>query len=219
MQGGATRPVLLWKGAILVATQIPERHPLRQLFREASGWAFQHAQFPEPGARDSRLRSYLSEELLTRFLHVDQLYRLRDARGRPLADVAEMLTEGEGSGISPETRALSVQRHVGDYTLFVLGIFPESLQRLSRDWRRRDSVMVQLGDLLVPFRDPGEYYQEAGRRAYRRAAEISRETGAAEADIFDKLSHFFRTYEQVMGLIRIYLDANPLFEDHRRVIS
>ena len=203
----------------MVAAQIPERHPLRELFREASGWAFQHGQFPEPEARDARLRRYLSEELLTRFLHVDRLYRLRDARGRPLADVAEMLIEGEGRGVSPETRALSVQRHVGDYTLFILGLFPESLQRVSRDWRRKDSVMVQLGDLIVPFRDAGEYYQEAGRRAYRRAADISRETGAAEAEVFEKLSRFFRTYEQVMNLIRIYLDANPLFEDHKRVIS
>jgi len=202
-----------------LGAQIPDEHPLRELFREASGWAFQHGQFPEPEARDSRLRSYLSEELLTRFLHVDQLYRLRDARGRPLADVAEMLIEGEAGGISPEIRALTVQRHVGDYTLFILGLFPESLQRLSRDWRRRDSVMVQLGDLIVPFRDPGEYYEEAGRRAYRRAAEISRESGAGEAVVFEKLSRFFRAYEQVMNLIRIYLDANPLFEGHKGIMS
>jgi len=198
---------------------IPDEHPLRKLFREASGWAFQHGEFDEPEARDTRLRTYLSEELLTRFLHVDQLYRLRDARGRPLADVAEMLIAGEAGGISPEIRALAVQRHVGDYTLFILGLFPESLQRLSRDWRRKDSVMVQLGDLIVPFRHPGEYYEEAGRRAYLRAAEISRESGAAEAIVFEKLSRFFRTYERVMSLIRIYLDANPLFEDHKRVIT
>jgi len=202
-----------------VATDIPEGHPLRLLFREASSWAFQHGQFPEPEARDAKLRRYLSEELLTRFLHVDQLYRLRDARGRPLADVAEMLLEGEAPGASAELRALSVQRHVGDYTLFILGLFPESLQRAARDWRRKDSVMVQLGNLLVPFRDPGKYYEEAGRRAYRRAAEISKDVGTEDADVFEKLAQFFRTYEHVMNLIRIYLDANPLFEDHKRVIS
>ncbi len=199
--------------------RIPDGHPLRVLFGEASNWAFQHGNFPSPEARDAKLRRYLAEELLTRFLHVDQLYRLRDARGRPLADVAEMLLEGEGSGVSSELRALSLQRHVGDYTLFILGLFPESLQRLRRDWSRKDSVMVQLGNLVVPFRDPGEYYQEAGRRAYRRAAEISREAGVEDADVFEKLALFYRTYEQVMNLIRIYLDASPVFGEHKGILS
>ena len=198
---------------------IPEQHPLRELFREASEWAFRHGQFPDPEARDARLKWYLSEDLLTRFLHVDQLYRLRDARGRPLADVAEMLISGEAPGVSRELHALTVQRHIGDYTLFITGIFPESLEGVRRDWSRKDSVMVQLGDLVVPFRDPGEYYEEAGRRAYWRAAEIGREAGVAEAELFEKLAEFFRTYEQVMNLIRIYLDASPLFEEQQRLIT
>lgn len=198
---------------------IPEQHPLRVLFREASNWAFRYGDFPALEARDGRLKWYLSEELLTRFLHVDQLYRLRDARGRPLADVAEMLLAGEGTGISAELRALSVQRHIGDYTLFTVGLFPESLERLRREWWRKEAIMVKLGDLLVPFRDPGDYYQEAGRRAYHRAAEIGRETGAEQAEVFDKLSRFFPTYVHLMNLIRIYLDASPLFEEQKRVIS
>ena len=154
-----------------------------------------------------------------RFLHVDRLYRLRDARGRPLADVAEMLISGAAGGVSPEIRALTVQRHIGDYTLFITGLFPESLERLRRDWRRKDSVMVQLGDLVVPFRDPGEYYEEAGRRAYRQAAEIGLEVGLTEAEVFATLSDFFRTYSELMGLIRMYLDASPVFQRHGGVIS
>jgi len=198
-----------------VSGTIPERHPLRALFREATGWAFRHGEFPEPRARDGRLKWYLSEDLLTRFLHVDQLYRLRDARGRALADVAEMLISGGARGVSPELHALTVQRHIGDYTLFITGLFPESLERVKRDWTRKDAVMVQLGDLVVPFRDPGEYYEEAGRRAYGRAAEIGRDVGVSEADLFAMLSEFFRTYVRVMGLVRMYLDASPVFEEHR----
>jgi len=197
---------------------ISKQHPLRVLFREAAGWAFQHGEFPEARARDARLQGYLSEELLARFLHVDQLYRLRDARGRPLADVAEMLIEGEATGVSPELRVLTVQRHIGDYTLFVTGLFPESLERIRRDWRGKDSVMVELGDLLVPFRDPGDYYEEAGRRAYGRAAEIGREAGLGEAEVFARLSEFFRAYVGIMNLIRIYLDASPVFHEHRGII-
>ncbi len=202
-----------------MSQQVPEQHPLRILFREATNWAFRHGQFPHPRARDPRLKGYLSENLLIRFLHVDRLYRLRDARGKPLADVAEMLLSGEAGGVSPEIRALAVQRHIGDYTLFITGLFPESLERLRRDWRRKDSVMVQLGDLLVPFRDPGEYYEQAGRRAYRQAAEIGLEVGLTEAEVFAKLSDFFRAYAELMGLVRMYLDASPIFQKHGGVIS
>ncbi len=145
-----------------MSQQVPEQHPLRLLFREAADWAFRHGRFPEPRARDTRLKGYLSEDLLVRFLHVDRLYRLRDARGTPLADVAEMLISGEASGISPEIRALTVQRHIGDYTLFITGLFPESLDRLRRDWRRKDSVMVQLGDLVVPSEIPANTTRRRG---------------------------------------------------------
>lgn len=192
---------------------------MRLLFREAAEWAFRHGEFPDRRARNERLKGYLGEDLLTRFLHVDQLYRVRDARGRPLADVAEMLISGEAGGISAELRALEVQRHIGDYTLFIVGVFPESLNRIRRDWRRKDSVMVELGGLLVPFQDVGEYYEQAGRRAYRRASEIGREAGAAEADIFGTLSEHFRSYVQVMNLIRIYLDATPAFGRYGRLLS
>ena len=202
-----------------MSRRIPDDHPLRLLFREAAEWAFRHAEASDQRARDERLKSYLTEDLLTRFLHVDQLYRLRDARGRQLAEVAEMLISGEAGGVSTELRALEVQRHIGDYTLFIIGLFPESLNRIGRDWRRRDSVMVELGGLLVPFRDVGEYYEQAGRRAYRRASEIGREAGAEQADIFGALSQHFRSYVQVMNLIRIYLDATPAFGEYGRLIS
>ncbi|MFB3880814.1 MAG: hypothetical protein ACE149_06095 [Armatimonadota bacterium] len=202
-----------------MSQQVPEQHPLRLLFREATDWAFTHGEFPDPGARDARLKGYLADDLLVRFLHVDRLYRLRDARGRPLADVADMLLSGEAAGVSPELHALTVQRHIGDYTLFITGLFPESLERLRRDWRRKDSVLVQLGNLVVPFRDPQEYYEQAGRRAYRSAAEIGREMELAEAELFDKLSRFFRAYVQAMGLVRMYLDASPAFGEYGQVLS
>ena len=202
-----------------MGNEIPAQHPLRQLFREATEWAFRYHTFPDPRARSSESQWYLSQDLLVRFLRVDQLYRLRDARGRPLADVAEMLLSASPAGVSPDLHALSVQRHIGDYTLFISGLFPESLAHIARDWRRKDAVMVQLGDLVVPFRDPGEYYEEAGRRAYRRASELGREVGLPEAPVFDLLAEFFDTYTQVLNLIRIYLDANPAFAEHRGLLA
>jgi hypothetical protein len=203
----------------VMGNEVPAQHPLRALFREATEWAFRHGEFPDPRARREEPKWYLSEDLLIRFLRVDQLYRLRDARGRPLADVADMLLSGTEAGVSPELHSFAVQRHIGDYTLFISGLFPESLARIARDWRRKDAVMVQLGDLLVPFRDPGEYYEEAGRRAYRRASEIGREAGLAEAEVFEILAEFFAAYTRVLNLIRIYLDATPAFSEHKGLLS
>lgn len=201
-----------------MSQRVPENHPLRTLFREATRWAFRHGLFPSDDCRAPQMQAYLSEEILARFLHVDQLYRLRDARGRPLADVGEMLTEGEDPQATPELRALGVQRHIGDYTLFILGLFPESLDRVRRDWRRKDAVMVEVGGLVIPFRDPQDYYQHAGRRAYERAAQIGQDQGLPEADIFARLSRHFNAYSQVMNLVRMYLEATPLFEESRRII-
>ena len=59
------------------------------------------------------------------FAHTESLYRIRNAFGRRLEDVAQMLIESnpllETSSFVGE-RAL--RKHVGDYTLFMAGLFP-----------------------------------------------------------------------------------------------
>jgi hypothetical protein len=52
-------------------------HPLRRLFAGLTEQTFMAAL----GLADPPLTDYLSE-LLSRFIHVDAIYRLRDARGR-----------------------------------------------------------------------------------------------------------------------------------------
>lgn len=103
-----------------MATEIPAGHPLRQLFAEL----VDRRLAAQLGLGDSRLRGYVSD-LLARFVHVDELYRVRDTAGRPLDDVGEMLLESD-----PRRRASSfvrereVRRHIGDYILFLMGLFP-----------------------------------------------------------------------------------------------
>ncbi len=81
---------------------------------------------------DPRLASYVSG-LLVGFTHVDNLYRIRDSRGRRLEDVGEMLLESYpliGGGSFDRER--EVRKHVGDYVLFMTGLFPESLEGARR---------------------------------------------------------------------------------------
>ena len=109
--------------------------------------------------------------------------------------------------------------HIGDYALFVTGLFPESLHRALRASTRADRLLMQIGSLIVPFSHVSDYYEEQGRRAYHEAAEMGREAGFPEAAVFEKLSSHFRAYVGVMHLIRVCLDAHPLVRQVRDLIS
>jgi len=198
---------------------IPTDHPLRALFREATRWAFREAHLAEAEAADARVRSYLSEEILARFVRADTLYRIRDTRGHRLADIAEMLIEGSRWPAATTPWRLELERHIGDYALFTSGLFPESLSGVLRQAARPDRLLMQVGPLVVPFSHVSDYYQEQGRRAYREAAEMGREVGLPEADVLDELSQHFRAYVGVMHLVRICLDAHPLFQQAKQIVS
>ncbi|MFO0815921.1 MAG: hypothetical protein U0796_22105 [Gemmatales bacterium] len=88
----------------------------------------EHAFMEHLGIGDAPLTDYLAE-MLTRFVHIDRLYVLHDASGEKLTEVANMLIEAEG--LPPEGRTRrEVFRHIGDYTLFWTGVYPEALKKL-----------------------------------------------------------------------------------------
>lgn len=88
--------------------------------------------------------------MLVRFVHIDALYRLRDAGGQRAEYLVDMVQLG-GEVEGPRRR--DAYRHVGDFALFTLGFFPERLQR-----RGRKAVGP-------------DYFAEQGRGAYGLAAE------------------------------------------------
>ncbi len=98
-------------------------HPLRRLFAGLTEQTF----IQTIGVADPPLTDYLSA-MLSRFIHIDAIYRLRDSTGKRLEEVAEMMIEAEAM---PEGRTRrEVHRHIGDFTLFWTGIYPERLNRL-----------------------------------------------------------------------------------------
>src|ERR671935_1758532 len=99
-------------------------HPLRRMFAGLTEQTFINTL----GVADPGLTDYLSG-LLSRFLHVDWIYRLRDAAGRRLEEVAEMVLEAEAMPPEGRTRR-EVHRHIGDFTLFWTGVYPEAVNRL-----------------------------------------------------------------------------------------
>jgi hypothetical protein len=67
---------------------ISREHPLRQLFGELVRRHF----FRGVQLYDPEVAEYVAG-VLTDFTHVDNLYRIRSARGRRIEEVAEMLVE------------------------------------------------------------------------------------------------------------------------------
>jgi hypothetical protein len=145
---------------------IPETHPLHRLFRGLTEYAFMN----ELGIGDPPLVQYVAG-LLARFVPSQSLWRLRDAQGRPLVEVTAMVAEAEATGDAERKR--ECHRHVGDYTLFWTGLYPEALGRL----RRMDSP-----DALID-------YQEQGKRSYYVASRLS--SGSFMSSVFRRLSDEF----------------------------
>src|SRR5215468_6010091 len=126
-------------------TSLRADHPLRRLF---AGYT-EHTFINTLGVGDPRLIDYLAE-MLSRFIHLDAVYRLRNTRGRRLEEVAEMVIEAEGLPAEGRTRR-EVYRHIGDFTLFWTGVYPEVLRRL-RSAASRDHFIDYCA--LPPARHP-----------------------------------------------------------------
>jgi hypothetical protein len=95
---------------------ISANHPLRRLFTDLVG--------PEFGG-DRELATYVAD-LLVDFTQVDRLYRVRNVRGKRLEDVGEMLLESNPLLDAPSFgREREVRKHIGDFALFLTGMFPE----------------------------------------------------------------------------------------------
>lgn len=145
--------------------------PTNVLRRFFSGLAEQTFQ-THLGVADPPLVDYLSD-LLIRFARLDAVYKVRHLSGRPATEIGEMLTEAEAR-IGDARR--EVHRHIGDFSLFWAGLYPESLSR--RSGRRQ---LDRFGD-----------YCAQGKRAYFIASTIETDSEeSAPADVLERLSHQF----------------------------
>jgi len=159
-------------------------HPLRQLF---SNLVWRHF-FGDMQIPDPRVANYVSA-LLTDFTHVDNLYRIRNRQGKPLEDVGEMLIESspllEASSFDRERE---VRRHIGDYTLFMTGIFPESVSRTRRSRQLRLDAFVD--------------YVRAGKESYAVVSSFDQFEYRNEAPLFRRLSENFELCVYGLNLVR-----------------
>jgi hypothetical protein len=155
-------------------------HPLRRLFAGLTEQTF----LTTLGIADPNLVDYLSL-LLSRFIHVDAVYRLRNAEGKRLREVVEMLLEAEA--LPPEGRTRrEYHRHVGDFTLFWTGVYPEGVRRLQPP---------HSADRLLD-------YTEQGKRSYYIASTFEEEEHREEARVLRRLSEEFELCAYGLNQVR-----------------
>lgn len=151
---------------------------LRQFFTGLT----EHAFMSRLGVADPPLVDYVAE-LLLRFVRCDAIYRIRDLAGRRLDEVARMLLEADQR---LGTAQREVHRHVGDFTLFWTGLYPEALRKLQSSDRR---------DFFLD-------YCRHGKRSYYIASTMPGGDDGPESDVLRRLSHEFEMCAYGLGEVR-----------------
>ncbi len=137
--------------------------------------------YAEVGVADPEVVEYLTQ-LLLRFIRHEAIFKVRDLEGRRLEEVARMLLEAEQSADRPRRE---IHRHIGDYTLFWTGVYPEALKTL-RAADRQDYLLD---------------YREQGKRSYYIASTYEQEPYREEAPVLRRLSHLYDLC--TAGLLRV----------------
>ncbi|HKV94517.1 MAG TPA: hypothetical protein VJW20_18365 [Candidatus Angelobacter sp.] len=151
---------------------IPESSSLQRFFQEVV-----ERNYDEVGVRSSEVHAYVAN-LLAEFCEAETLYKIRNAEGRPLSDMGEMLLESDPVyGPAPSfDRERQVRKHIGDYSLFFSGMFPEGLNH----HRLRRSRLEGLIDFV-----------QAGKESYYIVSKFEHFEYAKVAPLFRKMSQEF----------------------------
>jgi hypothetical protein len=144
--------------------------------------------FEDVRLEEPQVATYVAA-VLADFARTESLYRIRNAQGKPLEDVGEMLIESnpllEAASFDRERE---VRKHVGDYTLFMTGLFPENVARIQKT--RRPPL-----DAFVDF-------VQAGKESYAVVSSFDQFEYKEEAPLFRRLSENFELCVVGLNLVK-----------------
>src|SRR5881397_2963452 len=160
---------------------IPRDHPIRLLFQRLTERGMGQLNLHDPDTIQ-----YITN-LLTDFVRVENMYRIKDEAGQRVQYLFDMLTQASNE-MSPERRR-DYYKQVGDVTLFNLGLFPESLTYGHRT--------------VSP-----DYYAEAGRRSYTIVAEM--DSSSPGTVLYRKLSQQFKQCVVGLNWVKLYI-SDPFY--------
>lgn len=167
-----------------------DKNPLQQLFEEVITECYRRG----PELEDDELASYVAG-ILTDFSQTEHLYRIRNAQGRPLRDVTDMLLASDPVYGEAESfdRERQVRKHIGDFSLFFAGMFPESAQ-----WRHRN------------HQDGLRALIRAGKESYYIVSQFNVFEFEQEAPLFGRLAENFEACAEGLHLVRKELDRRRI---------
>lgn len=138
---------------------------------------------------DQAVIKYVAD-ILTTFARTDQLYRIRPSTGRRLSSVVEILTEqaeqaesaqhAEQAASTSLWRERQVRKHVGDYTLFMSGLFRAYVEKLG----------------VI------DYYLQEGRQSYAQVSALDVKLYQTGFMLFQELSKNFEYYSGALDYMR-----------------
>ena len=144
--------------------------------------------FEDVRLEEPQLATYVVQ-LLTDFACTENLYRIRNASGKCLEDIGDMLIESNPlleAGYFDRER--EVRKHVGDYALFMTGLFPENVAGSRQNRSRRLDAFVD--------------YVQAGKESYAVVSSFDQFEYREEAPMFRRLSENFEICVVGLNLVK-----------------
>jgi hypothetical protein len=166
-----------------------QAHPLEPFFQQAVRNSYEG----KLGLHDPDVTGYVAR-LLCEFSEADKLYNVRDEQGRPIEDLSEMILAADpvhGAAASFDAER-ALRKHIGDYALFVAGMYPEAAGSSQRRRRHHSS----LGELI-----------NAGKESYFIVSQFNLFEYEQEAPLFARLSDGFERY--ILGLTLVREELGP----------
>ncbi len=129
--------------------------------------------------QDSVEAAYLTD-MLTEFARTEKLYKLQDSKGENIETIVEILLETRNVPEEQTESEREVRKYVGDFSLFMSGIF--------RDYVNRGSYL--------------KYYMDEGMKSYFVVSRIDLEMGKGDPIMFSRLSREFEFYSGALDYMR-----------------
>lgn len=150
--------------------------PLRKFFLKLT-----RQTFGDLGLSDPEVVNYLAD-VLAEFAHADRLYQLRSAAGTRLDGIVDILTawHTQDHPSHPLVRQRALRQYVGDYTLFMSGLFRKTVE--------------QRGIL--------DLYLNQGRQSYWKVSELDLAMYNTGFLLFQELSKKFEYYSGALDYMR-----------------
>ena len=119
-------------------------------------------------------------DMLTEFARTESLYKITDSEGNKIHTIVDMLLESKNTQVNNSGYEREVRKYVGDFALFMSGIF--------RDHVNRGSYL--------------RYYMNEGMKSYFVVSQLDLERGEGNPIMFSKLSREFEFYSGALDYMR-----------------